>query len=39
MIDINSIEIIPSVLTHDECNILNCTTHRIVWINGIKVKL
>ena len=22
-----------------ETNILNCTTHRIVWINGIKVKL
>jgi hypothetical protein len=23
MINVNSIEIIPSVLTHDECNILN----------------
>lgn len=26
-------------LNPHETNILNCTTHRIVWINGIKVKL
>jgi hypothetical protein len=38
MINVNSIEIIPSVHPH-ETNILNCATHRIVWINGIKVKL